>query len=288
MGIRILVTGATGSVGRELLRALAGHDVTVIGGTTTLAKAAGLERQGVEPAVVDFSDCSSLAAAMRGVKRIFLSMPLAEAMAAWAANVLAVARAAGIHHIVRSSAMGADVNVAFRLGRAHGMVDQLIAESEIPYTILRPSSLMQDYVSSYGQGIRERGTIALPRGDGRVSLVDGRDVARSAALVLTSPGPHWNRSYDLTGPEALSNEDIARTISRVIGRAIGYTSPDDDDVRREMLEAGTAEWDVEAVMSLHRHVRAGKAAAVTGHVEEITGAKPTSFAQFALEHADSW
>lgn len=288
MGIRILVTGATGSVGRELLKVLSGVDVTVVGGTTTLAKAAGLERLGVEPSVVDFSDCSSLAAAMRDVNSVFLLMPLAETMGAWGANVLAVARAAGVHHIVRSSATGADVNVPFRLGRAHGMVDQLIIESGIPYTILRMSPFMQEYLLSHGQGIRERGAIELPQGDGRVSLVDARDVARSAARVLTDPGPHWNRAYDLTGPEALSNEDVARTISRVTGRAIEYVSPEDDDVRREMLDAGRSEWDVDAILSLHRHVRAGKAAGVTRHVEEITGVKPTTFAQFAAEHADSW
>lgn len=288
MGLRILVTGATGNVGRELLRALAHVGATIVGGTTTLAKAAGLEKQGVEPAVIDFSDPASLAAAMRGVDSVFLLVPLAETMGEWGANALSVARASGVQRIVRSSAMGADVNVAFRLGRAHGMVDQLVIESGIPYTILRPNSSMQSYLSSYGAGIRERGAIELPHGDGRVSLVDVRDVARSAARVLTNPGPHWNRAYDLTGPEALSNHDVARAISGVIGRAIRYTSLPDDDARREMLKAGAGEWNVEAVMSLHGHIRAGKAAAVTPDVEEITGTKPTSFAQFAKEHAGSW
>jgi uncharacterized protein YbjT (DUF2867 family) len=288
MAQRILITGATGNVGRELARALADTDAAVVGGTTTLAKAAGLEAQGVEPAVIDFSDRASLVTAMRDVDSVFLLMPLAERMGEWAANALAVARASGVQHIVRASAMGADVNVAFRLGRAHGMVDQLVIESAIPYTILRPNPFMQNYLGHYGAGIRERGAIELPQGDGRVSFVDLRDVSRSAARVLTSPGPHWNRAYDLTGPEALSNDDVARVISEVTGRAVRYGPLPDEDVRRDMLGAGAGEWNTEAVMSLHTHVRQGGAERVTRDVEEITGRRPTSFAEFAREHAGSW
>lgn len=288
MAQRVLITGATENVGREVLKALAGCDVTVVGGTTTLAKAAGLEDQGVEPAVIDFSDRASLAAAMRGVDSVFLLMPLAETMGEWAGNVLSVARASGVQHVVRASALGADVNVAFRLGRAHGMVDQLLIESRIPYTILRLNSFMQDYLSRYGTGIRERGVIELPQGDGRVSLVDVRDVAGSAARILTSPGPHWNRAYDLTGPEALSNADVARVISEVTGRAVRYDPPPDDAVRRDMLRAGAGEWSTEAVMSLHAQIRTGGAARVTRDIEEITGNKPAGFAEFAREHAGSW
>ena len=288
MSIRILVTGATGNVGRELLRALSGTDATLVGGTTTLSKAASLEEQGVEPALIDFSDRASLAAAMRGVDSVFLLMPLAETLGQWGSNVLGVARAAHVHHVVRSSVMGADVNVAFRLGRAHGMVDQLLIESGIPYTILRPNAFMQSYALEYGAGIRERGVIELPHGDGRTSLVDARDLARTAARVLVDPGPHWNRAYDLTGPEALSNHDIARAISEVTGREITYRSPPDDAVRREMLEAGVSEWNVEAAISHHAYIRAGRAARLSPDVEAITGVRPTSFGQFAAEFAGSW
>lgn len=288
MAQRILITGATGTVGREVVKALKGADATLVGGTTTLSKAAGLEAQGVEPVVVDFSDPVTLVPAMRGVDSVFLLLPLAERMGEWASNALAVARASGVRHIVRSSAMGADVNVAFRLGRAHGMVDQLVIESAIHYTILRPNSFMQNYLTQYGAGIRERGVIEVPQGDGRVSLVDVRDVARSAAVVLVSPGPHWNRAYDLTGPEALSNDDVARAVSDVTGRIVRYAPPPAEDVRRDMAAAGASEWGREAVMSFHAHVRAGGAADVTRDVEEITGRAPTAFAKFAREHAGSW
>jgi uncharacterized protein YbjT (DUF2867 family) len=184
--------------------------------------------------------------------------------------------------------MGADVNVSFRLGRAHGMVDQLLVESTIPYTILRPNVFMQDYVGIYGPDIRDQGVIELPHGDGRISLVDVRDVARSAAEVLTRPGPHWNRAYDLTGPEALSNADIAGTISRVTGRDIEYRSPADGDVRRSMLEGGADAWRAEALLSLHAHIRGGEAAHVSGAVEVITGIAPTGFDAFAREHSGAW
>jgi uncharacterized protein YbjT (DUF2867 family) len=288
VSFRVLITGATEYVGRELVRALAGADAKVVGGTTTLAKAASLESQGVEPAVIDFSDTASLAAAMRGVDSVFLLLPLEETMGQRAANVLSIARASGVGHVVRASVMGADVNVPFRLGRAHGMVDQLLIESGMPYTILRRNSLMQEYTSRYGAGVRERGVLELPQGDGRVSLVDLRDVARSAARVLLSPGPHWNRAYDLTGPQALSNEEVARVISEVTGRIVRYSSPTDDEVRRDMMEAGAGEWATEAEMGFHAYVRAGGAARVTRDVEEITGTRPTSFAEFAREHVGSW
>jgi uncharacterized protein YbjT (DUF2867 family) len=288
MSIRILVTGATGSVGRDLLRILSDTDATLVGGTTTLSKAAGLEEQGVEPALIDFSERASLAAAMRGVDSVFLLMPLAKSLGQWGSNALGVARAAGVHHVVRLSVMGADVNVAFRLGRAHGMVDQLVIESGIPYTILRPNAFMQNYTRDHGASIRERGMIELPHGDARTSLVDARDVARSAARVLMDPGPHWNRGYDLTGPEALSNHDVARAISAVTGREIRYRSVLDDDSRRAMLEAGLCEWTVEAVLSHHAHIRSGRAAIVSPDVEAITGSKPTTFEAFARDFAGSW
>lgn len=288
LGFRILITDATAHVGRELVRALAGAGATVVGGTTTLAKAAGLERQGVEPAVVDYSDRASLAAAMRGVDSAFLLLPLGEAMAEWAANALSVAMASGVNHIVRASVIGADVNVPFRLGRAHGMVDQLLVESGMPYTILRGNATMQEYVSRYGAGVRERGVLELPQGYGRLSLVDLRDVGRSAARVLLGPGPHWNRAYDLTGPDALSNRDVARVISEVTGRSVRYSSPPESEFRRSLAASGQGEWAAEAEMSFHAHVRAGGAARVTRDVEEITGARATSFAEFAREHAGSW
>jgi NAD(P)H dehydrogenase (quinone) len=288
LGFRILITDATAYVGRELVRALAGAEVAVVGGTTTLAKAAGLEREGVKPAVIDFSDRASLAAAMRGVDSAFLLVPLGERMAEWAATALSVAVASGVGHVVRASVIGADVNVPFRLGRAHGMVDQLLVESGMPYTILRRNALMQEYVSRYGAGVRERAVLELPQGDGRVSLVDLRDVARAAARVLLGPGPHWNRAYDLTGPDALSNRDVARVISEVTGRTVRYSSPPDAEYRRSLAEAGGAEWAAEAEMSFHAHVRAGGAARVTRDVEEITGAGATAFVEFAREHAGSW
>jgi uncharacterized protein YbjT (DUF2867 family) len=288
VGQRILITDATERLGKELARALAGEGATVVGGTTTLAKAAGLEADGIEPAVIDFGDRASLAAAMRRADTVFLSVPLAETMGEWAANAIGVARASGVRHLVRSSVTGADVNVAFRLGRAHGMVDQLAAESGIPCTILRASPLMQDYASHLGPGIRDRGLIELPQGDGRLSLVDVRDAARAAAVVVTNPIPHWNHAYDLTGPDALSNAEVASTISDITGRTVRYASRPDADVRRDMLRAGLPEWNVEALMSLHAHVRAGGAAAVTSDVERITGSAPRSFADFAREHAGSW
>lgn len=197
------------------------------------------------------------------------------------------AKRAGVKYIVRSSALGADAEPGIRLGRWHREVEKTIESSGIPFTILRPNSFMQNYANMLGHTIRTQSAFYLPMGDGKVSVVDTCDVAAVAATLLTKGG-HEGKSYELTGPEALSNDQVAAILSKVAGRKITYVNVSDEDARQGMKDAGMPEWLINALMELYSTNKAGYTAAVSAVVEQVTGKKPISFAQFAKDYADAF
>jgi uncharacterized protein YbjT (DUF2867 family) len=191
------------------------------------------------------------------------------------------AHRAGGPHVVKFSGMGAGGPA--EILRQHGDSDRLLAESGLPYTILRPNSFYQDLLWSAGS-IRERGEFYLPLRDARQSLVDVRDIADAAVAVLTGNG-HAGKVYDLTGPAALSFAEVADTLSAVIGRPVRYVDVPPEAARQAMEGAGMPAWNAAAVAELYGYFADGKAAAVTGDIERLTGRPATSFAQFARDHA---
>jgi len=197
------------------------------------------------------------------------------------------ARRAGVQYVVRMSAMGADLQPSIQLGRWHRQVEEMIESSRIPFTILRPNMFMQNYATMYAQSIRAEGAFYLPHAEAKASLIDARDIAAVAVETLTTIG-YEGMFYNLTGPEALSNEQIADILSQVVGRRIRYVSLPDEDARKGMKQAGLPDWTIAVLMELHGVTRAGHMAAVTQSVEQVTGRKPVSFAQFAKDHVSAF
>lgn len=285
---KILVTGATGNIGSRLVENLKGKNLEVIAGVSSLSKGGRFVKQGIDTTIINFTRPETLETALEGVDRLFLLLPLAEPMVTWGRQVIAAAQTAGVQFILRSSGLGADPDTGYELGKTHGLIDQALRESGIPFAIIRPNSFMQNYVNFFGAGIRDQQALYLAQGQGRISLIDVRDIAAVAAAILADPGSHRRQSYDLTGPEALTNEEIAGIISRVLGKTVTYHDIDEETYRQEMLRLGVPKWNIQVLESLNRRIKLGLTAEVNSQVRMLTGKGANSFSRFAEDQAAFW
>lgn len=284
---KIFVAGAAGNIGTALLAALHHADVEVVAGVHDPDKAKTLNDLGMETRLFEFQDTDAMVRAMEGCDRMFLVLPLIEQMTRWGHLAVQAAQQAGIQYIVRSSGYAASSDAHWRLGREHGMVDQFVEDSGIPFTVLRPNTFMQNFTGPFAEMVRS-GTIALPEEDHPVSYLDVRDIARCAATLLVDPGEHENKFYALTGPEGLTMSDVAARISTATGREITYAPIAEDDYVTVLKDMDVPEWNINMLVSLSRIVKLGMVGNVTKAVEFLTGAPATSFADFAKEHAVIW
>lgn len=285
MASRILVTGATGTVGTNVVRELSKRGVSLRACVHTASKADKIREANVEIFEVDYSDRSTIEAAFRGIESLYLLTPFVPGQVEIATLLVDIARKAGVRHIVKQSALGADSPSPITLGVLHRRAEVYIEESGIPYTFLRPNSFMQNFINFQGATIKAEGKIYLPLGEGKVSYIDARDIARVAAEVLTNSTPHTGKAYNLTGPEAIPAARVAQIFSNAIGRPVVYVDTPVEAARRSMLEAGLPDWTVNSLMELYRLDKTGGASGVTDAVEKITGSKPATFEKFASDHA---
>jgi uncharacterized protein YbjT (DUF2867 family) len=185
--------------------------------------------------------------------------------------------------VVKFSALGAG-GADSAILRQHGETDQLLADSGLPFTILRPNSFHQNLLWSAGT-IRDHGAFYLPMRDGRLSLVDVRDIAAVAAVVLTAEG-HRGKTYEITGPKSLSYHDVAAILSRVLAKSVRYVDVPPAAARDSMLKAGMPAWNADALIELYGVFATGEYGSTTDVVQMLTGRPPISFEQFARDTAD--
>jgi uncharacterized protein YbjT (DUF2867 family) len=279
----ILVTGATGTVGNALIQELSKAGAEFRAMVRNPAKGEALRGAGIETVIGDFDRPETLGQALAGVRRVFLLTAPNPAMAAQEIAVVEAARRGdAVRHIVKLSAFGADPNGTF-LFRMHGEAEQAIRASGVPFTILRPNGFMQNVFAS-ARAIREQSAIHASMGGARVSMVDVRDVAEVAALALTGEG-HQEKTYELTGPEALSYGEVARMISARVGRDIDYVDVPPEIARTFLVKSGMSEWLADALIDLFAAYRQGAAETVTNTVAQVTGRPARTFEQFLGEFA---
>lgn len=284
MANRILVTGATGNIGRELVSQLQarGADFAV------MTSKPGSTPPGVASVHGDFTRPATLPAAFAGVDTLFLLVPLAPGMDAMARHAVAAAKAAGVRHLVRSSGAGADAASLAAIARAQGEIDDIVAASGIAFTLLRPTVFMQNTVNLYADSIRAANAIFAPRGDGAVAVVDVRDIAAAAAAVLTDPAAHVGAVYTLTGSEALTDAQIAAAIASAVGRDVKYVDVPEQAAVDALTGMGYPPLVIDWLMSLNYVIKQGWAAGISADVQKLTGHAPRRFADFAREHAAAW
>lgn len=251
----ILVTGATGTNGRELVKALGARGAPVRVMVRSHDK--GELPDGISATVGDFNDEASLAAALSGVERAFLLTPSTEQAEEQQTRFVKVAARAGVRHIVKLSQFAAAPDSPVRFLRYHAAVEAAIRDSGMAWTFLRPNLFMQGLLQFAGM-IREKGFFAAPIGDAPVSVVDIRDNAAVAAAALTEDD-HDGKTYTLTGPEALTHAEMAARLSAATGRDIHFVDADDDQLRHAMAAAGMPDWQIEGLVEDYAHYARGEA-----------------------------
>jgi uncharacterized protein YbjT (DUF2867 family) len=275
----ILVTGATGNIGAQLVRALAEAGEGVRALIRRDSDRAGLPAD-VEGVIGDLNRPETLAGALAGVRGVHLlsgyqDMP----------GLLAEIRRAGVEHVVLQSSSavpGGDMGNA--VARYHILSEAAVRESGVAWTFLQPNSFMSNTLQWASQ-LQSGDVVRAPFAEVRVATIDPVDVAAVSAQALTSAG-HEGRSYRLSGPESLLPADRVAVLAEVLGRDLRFEGQSDAEARAEMSAAMPAEY-VDAFFSFFADGTLDESQ-VLPTVQEITGGPPRSFEQWATTHADAF
>ena len=283
MVTKVLVTGATGNVGSRVVQELRARGAFIRAFVRDRDRAAKKLGGDVELAAGDFSDTASLSRALEGADHIFLTSADGPQMVEHETAVIDAAAAASVSRIVKLSTLGAMVGSPLPPFDWHGRIEQHLWRSEVPAVVLRPSFYMSNLLGS-ADAIRQTGKLFAPADGAKIAMIDPRDVAATAAVVLTTDG-YKGKTYELTGPEAITYEYIAEELSAATGRPIEFVDVPDEAAQEGFVEAGMPDWLVEHLVGVFRITREGELEQTTDTVRILTGREPRTFAQFAREHA---
>ncbi|HEX4794422.1 MAG TPA: SDR family oxidoreductase [Humisphaera sp.] len=279
----ILVTGATGTNGIELLNRLSAAGEPARALVRDPVKAEKLLPRDVQLSRGDLDDRASLTAAMEDIEKVFLLCPVAANQLELETNLIDAARQAGVRQIVKFSVIHASADSPSQLIRWHAQAEQHIRSSGIPFTFLRPNIFMQEILRQ-AEAIKSQNAFYMPFApDVRLSFVDVRDNAAVAAKVLSETG-HESKIYELTGPAAPSLSEVAQTLSNVTGRQINHVQVSMDQWKQGFLATGAPQWLVDLVAELYETFVPANSVVKDG-VRQALGRPATSFAQFAADHA---
>jgi uncharacterized protein YbjT (DUF2867 family) len=275
----ILVTAATGQVGSAALNAVAGAGTEV----RALVRNPSLfaAPQGVQVVQGDFDDEISLANALEGVTVVLLAGRDSPDSVSRHRRVLEQVRRAGVHHVVKLSAIGASPRSPVALMREHHEVDEEVRSGSAAWTFLKPHLYMQNLLRA-AEAVRE-GLLAAPMGDVRLPLVDTRDVGAAAATVLRDPAAHVGKEYALTGPAALSYAEVAKALAAVAGRAVTYEAVAPAELEDRLRAAGMPDWrayDLAHIASAY----GVSENAVSPDLATLLGRRPKSLSEFLEDH----
>lgn len=284
MNGKILVTGALGNVGAEIVKRLQAAGSSLRAADLSVETIRERFGASVDAVAFDFSKKETYRAAFEGVEKMFLMRPpQISDVKGLILPALDVAQAAGVRHVVFLSLIGIE-RVKFV---PHYKVEEYLMRSPMTWTFLRASFFMQNLNTTHRQEIREQDEIFVPVGGARTSFIDARDIAAVAAAALRQPG-HENKKYDLTGAEALDYWQAAAILSKTLGRTITYRNPSALQFFSSHLRRGTPLAAAAVMTGLYLSTRNGMAEPVTGEVERITGQKPISFQKYAVDYKENW
>jgi uncharacterized protein YbjT (DUF2867 family) len=279
----ILVTGATGHAGSQVVRALLEHGREVRALVRDPDKAHRLFGHAAELARGDFADPHAVRAALEGVQDVVLSGPDDPRRVEWETGLIDVAAATGVGRIVKLSSIIAEPGAPVAFWDWHGRIEEHLHESGVPAVILRSGPYMSNVFAAAEQVACE-GRLYAPAGEARIAMIDPRDVGAAAAAVLTTAG-HDGRTYVLTGPEAITYAQMAAELSAATAREVEFIDVSDEDAKQAMILGGLPGFAAEHVVSVFAMLRRGVAEEVTATVESLTGSPPRDFACFARDHA---
>ncbi len=279
----ILVTGATGNIGSEVVKLLSAQGEKIRALVRDPGKARKLELPGVELVKGDLSDRPSLDAAAKGVDALFLLGPAGPDQVAQQHNALEAAKAAGIKRVVKLSAVGAQKGSKIQLGDWHGQTEDELKKSGLSWTILQPHSFLQNLLMS-ASTIKGQGEFYGATKEGKIPLIDTRDIGAVAAAVLTTAG-HEGKTYVLTGPEAVSHTQVAEKLAGAVGKPVKYVDLPPAELKKGLLGAGLPGWLAGDLVGMQQFFATGGGGKVTTAVKDLTGKAARTVDQFARDFA---
>ena len=279
----ICITGAGGTVGSEVVKQLELAKVPFRVAYFSKEKMEAALARGIEAVIIDYNRPDTLRAAFQGCDKLFLLGPNALNQTQLELNAVEAAKAVGVQYIVKQSVMGAEEE-AFSLALVHRPVEKAIESSGMTWTFLRPNSFMQNVVTFMAETIKAEASFYSASGEAKIAHVDVRDIAEVAVKALTEP-THAGQAYTLTGPEAMTYDELANEISKVLGRSISHVSLSPSDLKHGMLAEGMPEAIADRMLDLERYYREDQASRITNDIKQVTGHDPRRFAQYMRDCA---
>jgi len=280
----VLVTAATGNVGQQIFKQLvaAGEQARIF--VRDEAKARAIVPQGDYQLVIgDYHDIAALNCAMNDVSAVYLAiLDQFQDDLTYLENVISSARDAGVRRFVLMSAFKIEDLADMPFARRHQRSEELLRNCGIDCTVLRPDWFMQNFLRYV-----KNGQIDLPMGKGRNSFIDTADIA-AVAIAALKDSKHAGHIYELTGPEALSHDDVAHTIAELTGRKCVYNDIDPELVKQGLLAQGYEEWYVNMYIDITAPMRAKYVHEPTNDIETILNRKPASLEEFVRANLDEF
>jgi uncharacterized protein YbjT (DUF2867 family) len=281
----ITVFGATGTTGAPLVDRLLEKGANVRAVTSDPAKLERLKAKGCEAVLANFTDPAALEQACAGADRIYLVTPAHLDMRRWKANAIAAAKAAGVRHVVLATGLGASPKAGLSFGKWHSETQELLKDSGLDWTFVQPTYFMQNLLWQ-ADNIARDGVYYDDLG-GPVAWIDARDIADVAAEALTGAG-HAGKGYGLTGPEALTGEDIAAVLSEETGRSVTSAPLAPEDAKAVMVAGGMQDEVAAAMVELASIAPKGYLGSIETTVSDVLGRPARRLRDFVAENRDAF
>lgn len=271
----ILVTGATGTIGSQVAAQLLDAGATVRVAVRSPERASALAERGAQVVAFDWDDPATYEPAFAGAQRAFLASPFVEQFVPYIERAVEAAKTAGVEHLVRLSAIGADPTLE-GVGRDHGEAEEVVKRSGLSWTVLQPTFFIDNAVSFQAPTLRSDGAFYGASKGGAVSYVASADVAAVAVRALLEVDEHQSKTYVLTGGEAISDEQLADVLTEIVGRPVAYVDVPPEPYAAGLRSSGTPEWMVEHLAFFENIKAQGWASGVSPAVEQVLGRAPTT------------
>ena len=276
----VLITGATGNVGREIIKALSkiNHNLTLFAGMRDLGEGASkINDKHIQLIKFDFTDITTYQSALKNCDTLFLLRPpqISE-VEKYFKPIINTCKNNGVKHIVFLSVQGVEKSKII----PHHKIEKLIIDSKVSYTFLRPAYFMQNFTTTLHNDLVHKQRIYLPAGNTKFTLVDVRDIGAVSATILMNISEHINKSYELTCNEKLTFSEMAKILSDILGTDIKYISPNLLSFFFTKRQEKTPTMLILVMIMLHYFPRFQKEPETTKWVEKITNRQPTTFEQF--------
>lgn len=279
----ILVTGASGHSGRRLIDKLVAAGIPARAFVRDPARLARPLPAGVDMVVGDYDQPATIERALAGADGLYLVSSEHPAQVQRECAVIEAARRQGVTRVVKLSCRHADPASDLQVCRHHGEIEAYMARLRVPFTSLRPHYLMQN-LRMYERTVREHGMLRAPAGHAAIGMLDAEDLADVALVALTRPG-HTGKRYDLSGPEAVTFDTLARVLARVIGRPVRYVDLPAEEAEAEMQALGISAWHARSIVRDYQAYGRGLSC-VTTTVTELLGRPARSVEIFARAFFD--